>query len=64
MKTRSAVAEGQKIQCRECGHIFGEDEAEVCRRCHEHICPRCFACSCPDLGRMSYNERRKGVSFR
>ena len=42
----SAVMEGRIIICRECGYKFGEDEAEICRRCHEHICPECQACGC------------------
>ena len=38
--------ESRLIKCGECGYIFGEDEAQVCRKCHEHICPKCLACGC------------------
>ena len=48
MTTRSAVMESRLIKCLNCGLVFGEDEAEVCRRCHEHICPECGFCGCPD----------------
>ena len=46
MTTRSAVMESELIKCRKCGLTFGEDEAEICRRCHEHICPKCSCCGC------------------
>ncbi len=42
----STIKRNELIKCRECEYEFGEDEAEVCRRCHEHICPKCFDCGC------------------
>ena len=41
-----AVMESELIVCRECEYEFGVDEADVCRKCHSHICPRCGECLC------------------
>ena len=38
--------ESELIICRECGHVFEEDEAEICHQCLEHICPKCRDCGC------------------
>lgn len=40
--------EGRLIICRnpECRYEFGQDEARVCKQCHEHICPQCGDCGC------------------
>ena len=40
------IAESQVIRCRECKYEFGTDDAKVCWKCHEHICPKCGACGC------------------
>lgn len=45
------VAEGELIECHECGFVFDADDAVRCRECHEHICPKCFACGCQPLRR-------------
>ena len=43
---KGALATSELIKCRECGLIFGEDDADVCCRCHQHICPKCGTCGC------------------
>ena len=47
MVRAGAVMESRVIRCRDCGYEFGEDEAEICKQCHQHICPKCSTCGCP-----------------
>ena len=51
------VTEGELIECRECGFIFSLDEADICRRCKEHICPKCEACGCIPRDKLHLQPR-------
>ena len=46
MSFNKAPTASMLIKCSECGFIFGEDEAIICRKCREHICPKCGKCGC------------------
>jgi len=46
----STIKRNELIKCRECEYEFGEDEADICRKCHSHICPKCKRCLCARLG--------------
>ena len=49
------------IKCRECGLVFGQDEALICSKCLEHICPKCGSCGCspqPDFSPRRRLENR------
>ena len=51
------VAESELIKCRECGLIFGEDDAEICKKCGEMICPKCNTCGCPKREKLHFSGR-------
>lgn len=56
IKSATAVMESEILKCRDCGYEFGEDEAEICKQCHQHICPRCSVCGCPTSYWKTYSR--------